>query len=188
MFESEEEDDPEIKKQIEAALDETGLLGDLMLSEHDDESKSESSDDDDNDDLDETKRYYEDQEEETGEPGSKPSSPKAVNTGPAAVPESAGNPTGSRPDAPSGNIPLTKPGATKGKGPSNESSGKAPASKLQLSAAALGVQECTQSTLFRCGRLGTGYKYGRGYRPPLGKLHQSTHRAAKTGGDHGKWL
>ena len=41
-----------------------------------------------------------------------------------------------------------KPGATKGKGPSNESSGKAPASKLQLSAAALGVQECTWSTLF----------------------------------------
>ena len=34
MFESEEEDDPEIKKQIEAALDKTGLLGDLMLSEH----------------------------------------------------------------------------------------------------------------------------------------------------------
>ena len=70
MFESKEEDDPEIKKQIEAALDETGLLGDLMLSEHDDESESKSSDDDDNDDdLDETKRYYEDQEEGTGSPG-----------------------------------------------------------------------------------------------------------------------
>ena len=148
MFESEEEDDPEIKKQIEAALDETGLLGDLMLSEQEDESESESSYDDDNDELDETKRYYEDQEEGTGEPGSKPSSPKAVNTGPAAVPESAGNPTSSRPDAPSGNIPPTKPGATKGKGPSNESSGKAPASKLQLSATALGVQEHAQSTLF----------------------------------------
>ena len=149
MFESKEEDDPEIKKQIEAALDETGLLGDLMLSEHDDESESESSDDDDNDDdLDETKRYYEDQEEETGEPRLKPSSPKAVNTGPAAIPESAGNRTGSRPDAPSGNIPPTKPRATKGKGPSNESSGKAPASKLLLLAAALGVQERTQSTLF----------------------------------------
>ena len=61
MFESGEEDNPEIKKQIEAALDETGLLGDLMLSEHEDESKSESSNDDDNDDdLNETKRYYED--------------------------------------------------------------------------------------------------------------------------------
>ena len=64
-----------------------------MLSEHDDESESESSDDDGKDDLDETKQYYKDQEEGTGEPGSKPSSPKAVNTGPAAIPESVGNPT-----------------------------------------------------------------------------------------------
>ena len=149
MFESEEEDDPEIKKQIETALDDTGLLGDLMLSEQEDKSESESSNDDDNDDeLDKTKQYYEDQEEGTGEPGLKLSSPKAVNTGPAAVPESARNPTGSRPDGPSGNILPTKPGATKGKGPSNESSSKAPASKLQLSASALGVQECVQSTLF----------------------------------------
>ena len=89
MFESEEEDDPEIKKQIEAALGETILLGDLMLSEHEDESDSESSDDDNDDDLDETKWYYEDQEEGTEGPGSRPSGPKAVNTGPAAVPESA---------------------------------------------------------------------------------------------------
>ena len=149
MFESKEEDDPEIKKQIEAVLDEMGLLGDLMFLEHKDESESKSSDDDDNDDdLDETKRYYEDQEEGTGEPRSKLSSPKAVNTGPAAIPESAANPTGSRPDTPSGNSPPTKPGATKGKGPSNESSSKAPASKLQLSAVALGVQEREWSTLF----------------------------------------
>ena len=149
MFESKEEDDPEIKKQIEAVLDETGLLGDLILSEPEDESESESSDDDDDGkDLNETKRYYEGQEEGTGEPGLKPSSPKTVNTGPAAILESARNPTGSRPDAPSGNTPPTKPRATKGKGPSNESSGKAPASKLQLLAAALGVQERAQSTLF----------------------------------------
>ena len=148
MFESEEEDDPEIKKQIEAALDETGLLGDLMLSEHEDDSESESSDDNDNDDLDETKWYYEDQEEGTGEPGSKPSSPIAVNIGPSAVPESAGNLTNSKQDAPSGNTLPATPRATKGKGPSNESSGKAPASKLQFSATALGVQECAQSALF----------------------------------------
>ena len=153
MFESEEEDDPEIKKQIEAALGETILLGDLMLSEHEDESDSKSSDDDNDDDLDETKRYYEDQEEGTEGPGSKPSGPKAVNTGPAAVPESAGNPTGPRPDVPSGNTQLIKPGATKGKGPSDESSGKAPASKSQFSAAALGVQERTQSTLFSAATL-----------------------------------
>ena len=136
MFESEEEDDPEVRKQIEAVLDKTGLLGDLMLSEPEDESESESSDDDD-EDLNETKRYYEGQEEGTGELGLKLSSPKAVNTNPAAVPESAGNPTSSRPDAPSRNTPPTKPGATKGKGPSNESS-----------AAALGVQERARSTLF----------------------------------------
>ena len=66
MFESEEEDDPEIKKKIEAALDATGLMEELMLLEHDDESESKSSDDDGNDHLDETKLYYKDQEEETG--------------------------------------------------------------------------------------------------------------------------
>ena len=117
-----------------------------MLLEH--ESESESSDDDDDDDLNETKRYYEDQEEGTGKSGSKPSSPKAVNIDPVAVPESARNPTGSKPEAPSGNTPPTKPGCAKGKGASSECSGKAPASKLQLSAMALGVQECVQSTLF----------------------------------------
>ena len=153
MFESEEEDDPEIKKQIEAALDGTGLLGDLMLSEHEDDSESESSDDDDNDDLNKTKQYYEDQEEGTGKPGSKLSSPIAVNIGPAAVLESAGNPTDSKPDAPSGNTLPTTPGATKGKGPSNESSGKAPASKLQFSTTALGVQEHAQSALFSAAAL-----------------------------------
>ena len=148
MFESEEEDDAEIKKWIEAALDETLLLGDLLLSEHEDESDSESPDDDNDDDLDETKRYYEDQEEGTEGPGSKPSGPKAVNTGPAAIPENAGNPTGRRLDIPSGNTQPIKPGATKGKGPKDESSGKASASKTQFSAAALGVQERAQSTLF----------------------------------------
>ena len=148
MFESEEEDDPEIKKQIEAALGETILLADLMLSEHEDKSDSESSDDDNDDDLDETKWYYEDQEEGTEGPRSKPTVPEAVNTSPAAVPESAGNPTGPKPDVPSGNTQLIKPGATKGKGPSDESSGKAPASKSQFSAMALGVQERAQSALF----------------------------------------
>ena len=145
MFESEEEDDPKLKKQIEAALDKTDLLGELMLSEH--ESEFESSDDDD-DDLNETKRYYEDQEEGIEESRSKPSSSKAVNTDPAAVPEGAGNPTGSKPDAPSGNAPPAKSGYNKGKGASSECSGKAPAPKLQLLAAAQGVQERAQSTLF----------------------------------------
>ena len=94
MFESEEEDDPEIKKKIEVALDATGLMEELMLSEHNNESESESSDDDGKDDLDETKRYYEDQEEETGEPESKPSNTKAVKHRPRLpyrrVPENPG--------------------------------------------------------------------------------------------------
>ena len=37
MFESKEEDDPEIKKKIEAALDAMGLIEELMLSEQEDE-------------------------------------------------------------------------------------------------------------------------------------------------------
>ena len=188
MFESEEEDNPKVKKQIEAALDKTGLLGDLMLSEPEDESESKSSDDDDDDDLNETKRYYEGQEEGIGESGSKPNSPKAVNNDPAAVPESDGNLTGSRPDAPSGNTLLTKPRATKGKGPSSESSGKAPGSKLQLSAMAPRGTRAHAVHSLRCGHLGNGYRYGRGYRPLLGKLYRSTHRIAKTCGHHGKRL
>ena len=71
-----------------------------------------------------------------------------MNTDPAAIPESVRNPAVSGPDAPSGNTLPTKAGTTKGKGPSNENSGKAPASKLQFSAEALGVQERMQSTLF----------------------------------------
>ena len=126
MFESEEEDDPKIKKQIEATLGETILLGDLMLSEHEDESDSESSDDDNDDDLDETKRYYKDQEEGTEGPGSKPSGPKAVNTGPAAVPESAGNPTGPRPDVPSGNTQPIKPGPPRARVPAMRVPAKLP--------------------------------------------------------------
>ena len=76
-----------------------------------------------------------------------------MDTGPAAVPGGVGNPTVSGPDAQSGNSLRAKPRATKGKGPSNESSGKAPASKPQLSAVALGVQERTQSTLFSAAAL-----------------------------------
>ena len=76
------------------------------------------------------------------------SEPKTVDTGPAAVLESAGNLTGPRLDVPSGNTQPIKPRATKGKGPSDESSGKAPASNSQFSATALGVQEHMQSTLF----------------------------------------
>ena len=111
-----------------------------------------------------------------------------MNTDPAAIPESAGNPTVSGPDTPSGNTLPTKAGTTKGKGPSNENSGKAPASKLQFSAVALGSTRTRAVHSLRCSLLGTGYKYGRGYCPLLGKLYWSTHRIAKTGSHHGKWL
>ena len=60
LFESEEEDDPEVKKQIKATLDTTGPLGDLMLSEDESGSESGSSDNnnDDGRDPNETKQYY----------------------------------------------------------------------------------------------------------------------------------
>ena len=118
MFESEVEDDPEIKKQIEAALNETGLLGELMLS---DKSESETSMTTTTTMMIWTRpsgitRIRRTRRRGLGSPGLKPSSPKAVNIGPAAVPEDTGNPICSGLDAPSGNAPLTKPGATKGKG------------------------------------------------------------------------
>ena len=116
MFELEEEDDPEIKKQIEDALDTTGLIEELMLSEQDDESESESSDDDGKDDLDETKQYYKDQEEGAGEPGLKPSSPKAVDTGPAAVPGDASDPTVSWPRQPIRKQPAGQTQSQQGQG------------------------------------------------------------------------
>ena len=63
LFESEEEDKPKVKKQIKAALDTMGPLGDLMLSEDESGSKSESSDNnsDDGEDPNETKQYYQGQ-------------------------------------------------------------------------------------------------------------------------------
>ena len=148
MFESEEEDDPELKKQIEAALDKTDLLGELMLSEH--ESESESSDDDDhNEDLNETKQYYEDQEEGIEESGSKPISPKTVNTDPAAVLESAGNPTDSKPDCPIRKNPAGQTRIHQGQGCQQRVFWQSSCSQTTtFGRAAQGVQEHAQSTLF----------------------------------------
>ena len=47
MFESEEDDDPEVQEQIKAVLASSGPLGDLQLSESEDESESDSPGDDD---------------------------------------------------------------------------------------------------------------------------------------------
>ena len=47
MFESEEDDDPEVQEQIKAVLASSGPLADLQLSESEDESKSDTPGDDD---------------------------------------------------------------------------------------------------------------------------------------------
>ena len=136
-----------MKKQIEATLDSVGPLGDFILLEEDTEGDSESSgDNDDGEDLNETKQYLPGQGDEGVEgSGLKPDNP---TTNPPAVPDGSGNPNGSHPGTPSGDALLAKPAALKGKGPNSENFGKVPAPKLQLLAAALGVQECAQSTLF----------------------------------------
>ena len=92
MFESEEDDDPEVQEQIKAVLADTGPLGDLQLSESEEGSESDSpGDDDDGGDPNKTKQYYQGQEDETAkDPGLKSdSSAPIVVTDPPAVP---GNP------------------------------------------------------------------------------------------------
>ena len=134
---SDEEDNPEVQQQIEATLGAAGPLGDLELSEDEDsEPDSESSDDE--DELNDTKEYP-DHGDTCGDP------PDA--------PERSHNPTGSKPTMNSKDTTPAKPTATKGKGPSSASSGKAPASKEQFSAATQGVQERAQATLFNAATL-----------------------------------
>ena len=154
MFESEEDDDPKVQEQIKMVLASTGLLGDLQLSESEDESESDSpSSDDDEGNPNKTKQYYKDQEDEAvKDSGLKPDSSIPAVTDPPAVPGKPGNPDGSNPGAPAIDTQPTKPIPSKGKGPNSKSSSKAPASKsgttTQPLAAARGVQECAQSTLF----------------------------------------
>ena len=99
MFESEEDDNPEVQEQIKTVLASTGLLGDLQLSESEDESELDSPDDDDDEgDPNETKQYYKGQEDEAGkDSGLKPDSSAPVVTDPPAVPGNPGNPGGSSP-------------------------------------------------------------------------------------------
>ena len=152
-FESEEDDDPEVQEQIKAVLASSGPLGDLQLSESEDESEFDSpGDDDDEGDPNKTKQYYKDQEDEAGkDSGLRPDSSTVV-TDPPAVPGNPRNPNSSNPGTPAKDAQPTKPIPSKGKGPNSESSSKAPASKsgatTQPSAAAEGVQEHAQSTLF----------------------------------------
>ena len=155
MFESEEDDDPEVQEQIKVVLASSGPLGDLQLLESEDESESDSPGDNDNEgDPNKSKQYYQGQEDEAvKDSGLKPNSstPTAV-TDPPAMPGNPGNPDGSNPGPPATDTQPTKPIPSKGKDPNSESSSKAPASKsgatTQPSAVAQGVQERAQSTLF----------------------------------------
>ena len=147
LFESDdEEDDAELKEQIEAAYKTADTMDELKLSETSSSSNSGSSDSgNDDDDPNETKQYPEHPEAEgMEESGSRP----ATTTDPPAAPADSGNPGGPDPDiGPEQNPPLKATG-TKGKGPNSEKSGKAPAPKSQLSTSAKGVRERAQTTLF----------------------------------------
>ena len=153
MFESEEDDYPEVQEQIKTVLASSGLLGNLQLWESEDESKSDSpSSDDDEGDLNKTKQYYKDQEDKVVKDSRlKPDSTIHVVTDPPAMPGNPGNPDGYNPGSLAKNAQPTKPILSKGKGPNSKSSSKAPAPKsgttTQPSAAAQGVQEHAQSTL-----------------------------------------
>ena len=154
MFESEEDDDPEVQEQIKTVLASSGLLGDLQLLESEDESKSDSpSSDDDEGDPNKTKQYYKDQEDEAAkDSGLKPNSTIPVVTDPPAVPGNPRNLDGSNPGTPAKDTQPTKPIPYMGKCPNSKSSNKAPASKsgatTQPLAVAQGVWEHVQSTLF----------------------------------------
>ena len=154
MFESEEDDDPEVQEQIKMVLASSALLGDLQLSESEDDSGSDSpSSDDDEGDPNETKQYYKDQEDEAAkDSGLKPNNSIPAVMDPPAMPGNPRNPDGSNPGTPPKDAQPTKPKPSKGKGPNSKSSNKAPASKsgatTQPSAVARGVQEHAQSTLF----------------------------------------
>ena len=153
MFESKEDDDPEVQEQIKTVLANTGLLGDLQLSESEDESESDSpSSDDDEGDPNKTKQYYRDEDGAAKDSGFKPDSSIPAVTDPPAMPGNPGNAGGSNPGIPAKDTQPTKPIPSKGKGPNSKNSSKAPASKsgatTQPSAAAQGVQELVQSTLF----------------------------------------
>ena len=146
LFEFEEDTDPEVQRQIEATRDSVSVMQELHLLEEDDDDPGDSDDHGEGGELDETKQYDPDQGGEEAEASeSKPDNPTAD---PPTVPDRSGNPDGSNLDNPSGDVLPAKPATSKGKGPNHEGSGKAPAPKVQLSAAALGVQDLARSTLF----------------------------------------
>ena len=154
MFESEEDDDAEVQEQIKSVLASSGPLGDLQLSESEDESESDSpGGNDDEGDPNETKQYYKGEEDKAVKDSElKPDISTTAVIDPPAVPGNPRNPDGSGPGAPAKDAQPTKPIPSKGKGPNSKSSSKAPASKsgttTQPSAAAQGVQRSVCSLPF----------------------------------------
>ena len=145
MFDSDdEEEDAELKEQIEAAYKTADTIEELKLSETSSSSDSGSSDADGEDaNPNATKGCPEDPDaEETEKPG-----PVTITDTPAE-PAGSGNPGGPEPEVMPEQNPSKTPG-TKGKGPSSKNSGKAPATKLKLLTSTEGVWECAQTTLFR---------------------------------------
>ena len=141
-----EEEDAELKEQIEAAYKTADTIDELKLSETSSSSDSGSSNADGEDgDPNATKKYPKDPDaEEAEKPG------PATVTGIPVVPAGSGNPGGPEPEpevVPEQNSSET-PG-TKGKGPNSENSGKALATKSKLLASAEGVWERAQTMLFR---------------------------------------
>ena len=144
LFESDdEEDDADLREQIEAAYQTADTIDELKLLETSSSSSSENSDSEGGDaDPDETRAFPQCQEtERVEETGSGP----AITANPA--PEGSGNPGGPGPDIEPEENPSRTTG-TKGKGPNSKESRKAPAAKPQLSTSAEGVCERAQTTLF----------------------------------------
>ena len=145
LFDSDDkEEDAELKEQIEAAYKTADTIEELKLSETSSSSDSGSSDGDDEDaNPDATKKCPEDPDvEKTEKPG------LATVTDTPAKPAGSGNPRGPESEVVPEQNPSKTPG-TKGKGPSSENSGKAPATMPKLSTLADGVWEHAQTTLFR---------------------------------------
>ena len=144
LFDSDdEEEDAELKEQIEAAYKTADTIDELKLSETSSSSDLGSSNaEGENADPNATKKHPEDHDAEEAE---KPGPANVTDT--PAIPADSGKPRGPDSEVVPEQNPSKTPG-TKGKGPNSKNSGKAPATKPQLSTSAEGVRERAQATLF----------------------------------------
>ena len=120
MFESDDEDNAKVQEQIKAVLAESGPLGDLQLSESEDEFELDSPDDDDNGgDPNKTKHYYQGQEDGMAkDSGLKPDSSATIAVmDPPAVLGNPGKLDDPNPGILAKDTQPTKPIPSKGKGP-----------------------------------------------------------------------